>query len=216
MALIARILGLMFIGLTMVACSGPELTGSWKSSDFKGPIKKVYIVGIAKSEMNRRVFEDSFSNHLFSMGVSTEASYRDISTSQEVNKEILAKKMAEKGCDSVLLTRLIGQRKETVVNPGQVYGYHPGPFYGGYGSYARPGYYNSWGNYYGQRYDVIYEPATTTEFVVLTVESVMYDLRTEQLIWSAQFEMVLEGGLDKMVQNYVNAAAKDLKEKGLI
>ncbi len=216
MALIFRSLMLMLSGFAMVACSGPELTGSWTSSDFKGPVKKVYIVGIAKSEMNRRVFEDTFSNHLFSVGVSTEASYRDISTIKEANKEILAQKMTEKGCDSVLLTRLIGQRKETVVTPGYAYGYSPGPYYGGHGRYARPGHYNSWGNYYGHMNNVFYEPPTTTEFVVLTIESVMYDLRTEELIWSAQFEMVLEGGLDKMVQEYVQAAAKDLKEKGFI
>jgi len=44
----------------------------------------------------------------------------------------------------------------------------------------------------------------------------MYDLKTEQLIWSAQYETVLEGGLDKMVQDYVKAASKDLKGKGFI
>ena len=216
MAFNFRILVMMLSGLAMVACSGPEMTGSWTSSDFKGPIKKVYIVGIAKSEMNRRVFEDSFSNQLFSKGVSTEASYRDFSTSQDINKGILAKKMAERGCDTVLLTRLIGQRKETVVTPGRVYGYSAGPYYRGSGGYARPAHYNSWGNYYAHPYNVFYEPATATELVVVTLESVMYELRTEQLIWSAQYEMVVEGGLDKMVKNYVKAASKDLNEKGLI
>ncbi len=207
---------MLFAGIAMLACSGPEMTGSWTDSQFKGPVKKIYIVGIGKSEMNRRVFEDSFSNKLFSMGVSTQASYRDFMTSEDVNKEALEKIMAENGCDSVLLTRLIGQRKETVVTPGRAYGYAPGPFYGGVGGYSRPGYYSSWGNYYGHPYSVIYEPATTNELVIVTVESVMYDLKTEQLIWSAQYEAVVEGGLDKMVQNYVNAAAKDLKGKGLI
>jgi hypothetical protein len=215
MALISRVLVLMFAGIAMAACSSTEMTGSWTNTHFKGPIKKVYIVGIAKKEMNRRVFEDSFSNQLFSMGVSTAASYRDISTTEEVNRDVIAKEMVKNDCDSVLLTKLIGQRTETVVNPGRAYGYSSGPYYGGGGAYARPAYYNNWGNYYGNGYGVIYEPATTSEFVVLTVESVMYDLKTEQLIWSAQFETVVEG-LDKMVQDYVEAASKDLKEKGLI
>lgn len=215
MPLIFRVLVMMVVGLAMVACSSAEMTGSWKSADFKGPIKKLYIVGIAKNEMNRRVFEDAFSRQLFNMGVSTEASYRDIATSAEVSREVIAREMVKKGCDSVLLTRLIGKRTETVVNPGRAYGYSAGPYYGGAGRYARPPYYNNWGNYYGQGYGVIYEPATTTEFVILTVESVMYDLKTEQLIWSAQFDTVVEG-LDKMVQDYVKAASKDLKEKGFI
>jgi hypothetical protein len=206
----------MLSGFALLACSGPEMTGSWTSSDFAGPIKKVYIVGITKSEMNRRVFEDSFTNHLFSMGMSSEASYRDFLTIGEVNREALAKKMAERDCDTVLLTKLIGQRKETVVTPGRTYGYSPGPYYGGYGRYARPVHYNTWGGYYRHPHDVFYEPPTTNELIILTVESVMYDLKTEQLIWSAQYEAVVEGGLDKMVQNFVNAASKDLKGKGFI
>jgi hypothetical protein len=216
MTLIMRFLALVFTGLTMVACSSSDMTGSWSDSDFKGPINKVYIVGIAKSEMNRRIFEDAFSNKFFSKGVSSEASYRDITFSTEVNRELIAKKMAEHMCDSVLLTRLIGQRNATVTTPARVSGYSPGPYYGGYGRYNRPGHYSSWGNYYGRPYDVFYEPATSTEIVILTVESVMYDLKTEQLIWSAQFETVVEGSIDEMIEKYVKEVTKDLKEKKLI
>lgn len=211
-----RILVLVCTASMLFACSSTDITGSWTNPDFKGEVKKIYLVGIAKDEMNRRVFEDSFSNHLFSMGVSTESSYRDIMTSSEVDKETLAQKMAEKGCDSVLLTRLIGQRKETELIHGGYSGYIPGPYYGGRGHYARPPYYNSWGSYYGRRHDVFYTPPSKNEYVILTVESVMYDLRTEALIWSAQLETVVEGSIDAMMQNYVTQVSKDLKGKGLI
>ena len=116
-ALILRNSALIFFGLTMAACSSTDMTSSWTNSDFKGPIGKVYVVGIAKDEMNRRIFEDAFSNQFFSEGVSSEASYRDITFSKEINKEALAINMAERGCDAVVLTRLIGQRKETVTTP---------------------------------------------------------------------------------------------------
>ena len=211
-----RILVLVCTASMLFACSSTDITGSWTNPDFKGEVKKIYLVWIAKDEMNRRVFEDSFSNHLFSMGVSTESSYRDIMTSSEVDKETLAQKMAEKGCDSVLLTRLIGQRKETELIHGGYSGYIPGPYYGGRGHYARPPYYNSWGSYYGRRHDVFYTPPSKNEYVILTVESVMYDLRTEALIWSAQLETVVEGSIDAMMQNYVTQVSKDLKGKGLI
>jgi hypothetical protein len=216
MVLILRNLALVFIGLTMVACSSKDMTGSWINSDYKGPIEKVYVVGIAKSEMNRRIFEDAFSNQFFSQGVSSEASYRDITYSKEVNKEIIAKKMAERGCDSVVLTRIIGQRKEAVTTPVYDPVYMPGPYYGGYGRYNRPGHYGSWGNYYGHPQAFSYVPTTTTERVILTVESVMYDLKTEQLIWSAQFETAVEGSIDKMIEKYVKEVSKDLKGKKII
>jgi hypothetical protein len=94
--------------------------------------------------------------------------------------------------------------------------YSPGPYYGGYGRYNRPGHYGSWGNYYGHPHAFSYMPTTTTERVILTVESVMYDLKTEQLIWSAQFETTVEGSIDKMVEKYVQEVAKDLKGKKII
>ena len=213
---VIRILVLMWTVPMLFACSSTDITGSWTNPDFKGKVKKIYLVGIAQDEMNRRVFEDSFSNHLFSMGVSTESSYRDIMTSDEVNKDTLAQKMAEKGCDAVLLTRLIGQRKETVVIHGGYSGYMPGPYYGGRGRYARPSHYNNWGSYYGHRHNVFYTPPSKNEYIILTVESVMYDLRTEELIWSAQLETTVEASIDNMMKNYVEQVAEDLKEKGLI
>jgi hypothetical protein len=59
-------------------------------------------------------------------------------------------------------------------------------------------------------------PATTTDFVVLTIESVLYDLKTEEMIWSAQLETVVEGNIDEMVQAFAEIVTKDLKGKGLI
>jgi hypothetical protein len=216
MVLILRNSALIFIVLTMVACSSTDMTSSWTNSDFKGPIEKVYVVGIAKDEMNRRIFEDAFSNQFFSKGVSSEASYRDITFSKEINKEALAKNMAERGCDAVVLTRLIGQRKETVTTPVYDPVYLPGPYYGGYGRYNRPRHYGSWRNYYGHPLAFSYVPTTTTERVILTVESVMYDLQTEQLIWSAQYETAVEGSIDTMIEKYVKEVAKDLKNKKII
>ncbi|MEJ2137783.1 MAG: hypothetical protein P8X86_21410 [Desulfofustis sp.] len=216
MVLILRISALIFIGLVITACSSTDMTTSWTNSDFKGPIGKVYVVGIAKDEMNRRIFEDAFSNQFFSERVSSEASYRDITFSKEINKEALAKNMAERGCDAVVLTRLIGQRKETVTTPVYDPVYLPGPYYGGYGRYNRPRHYGSWGSYYGHPLAFSYVPTTTTERIILTVESVMYDLKTEQLIWSAQYETAVEGSIDKMIGKFVEEVAKDLKRKKII
>ena len=44
----------------------------------------------------------------------------------------------------------------------------------------------------------------------------MYDLRTEELIWSAQLETAVEESIDTMMQDYVNQVSKDLKGNGLI
>jgi hypothetical protein len=207
----------MLIGLLAVACSSTTMSGSWSDTGYKGQIKNVFIIGVAKDELNRRIFEDTFSNKLGPQGVKTVSSYRSFSASEKVDRETIVEAMTANGCDSVLLTKLIGQRTETVTNPGYASGYSSR--YGGYGrgGYGRGGYgRGGWGSYYNRSYDVVYQPATTTEFVILTVESVLYDLKTEEMIWSAQLETVLEGNLEKMMQDYVEIVTKDLKEKNLI
>jgi hypothetical protein len=59
------------------------------------------------------------------------------------------------------------------------------------------------------------EPAKA-DSVVLTVESVLYDLQTEELIWSAQLEMRLQENFESMVQTFVAELTRDLKVKGLV
>lgn len=214
MKILIQIVGLMIVGLLAVACSSTTMSGSWSEPGFEGQVKNVFIIGIAKQEVNRRIFEDTFGNQLKSQGVSTVSSYQSISEQDEVDKEAIVEAMTANGCDSVLLTKLIGQRTETVTTAGYASGYSSGyGRRGGYrGGYGRGG----WGNYYNRSYDVVYQPATTTEFVILTVESVLYDLKSEEMIWSAQLETVVEGNIEKMMQDFTQEVTKDLKEKGLI
>jgi len=142
MTILTRILGVMLIGLLAVACSSTTMSGSWSDTSYKGQIKNVFIIGIAKNEMNQRLFEDTFGNQLSSQGIKTVSSYRSISSTGKVDRETIIQAMTANGCDSVLLTKLIGQRTETVSSPGYASGYSSGHGYGGRGNYGRGG----WGN----------------------------------------------------------------------
>jgi len=215
MTILTRMLGVMLIGLLAVACSSTTMSSSWSDPSYKGQIKNVFIIGIAKNELNQRMFEGTFGNQLNSEGVKTVSSYKSISSTEKVDRETIIQAMTANGCDSVLLTKLIGQRRENVNNPGRASGYSSEYGYanrGGRGNYGSGG----WGKYYNRNYDVVYSPPTTTEFVTLTVESVLYDLKTEEMIWSAQFETVLEDNIEQMMQAFTKNVTKDLKEKGLI
>lgn len=216
MAVFIRILILMLTGHLLAACTGTELKSSWSSPYHKEPVKNVYIIGIAKSETNRRIFEDFFTNRLESYGVRAIASYRDLPTGEELDKDIIARRMADNGCDSVLLTTMIGQRSETVGSPAGLTIYARGPYYGGRGIQSRPAYYNRWDSFFVRRQEIIYEPTKTTEIAIMTLEAVLYDLKTEQLVWSANFETIVERNLEKMMNDFTEKLTMDLKEKGII
>ena len=214
MSNLSRTMGLMLVALLVAACSSTTMSGSWSDPAFTKKAKKVYIIGISKDETRRRIFEDTFGRQLSSQGIKTFSSYRDLPSNQETDREAIIQRMTAEGCDSVLITKLIDTRSETVTSPGRVSGYSSGPYYGG--RRGGGGYYNNWGSYYGRRTDVVYQPPTSTELVIATIESVLYDLETEEMIWSGQLETVIEGNFEKMVQDFVNTVSKDLTEKGII
>ncbi len=216
MTVFIRVLVLMLIGSLVVACTSTEIVRSWSSPYYKGPIKKVYLIGVAANEVNRRIFEDSFINQFATQSVNAVSSYKDLPKNEEFDKDNIKRRMAENGCDSVLLTKLVGQQTKTVTNTGRSAAFSMGPYYGGRDNYGRPAYYSSWDNYYNSRIEIVYAPAATTQFEILTVESVLYDLKTEGLIWSARIETIVDVNLDKMMQEYVQEVIKDLKGKGLI
>jgi hypothetical protein len=209
----------VLIALLATACAGTKTSESWSDQNYKGQIKKVYIIGIAKDDLNRMIFEDAFESRLTSEGVEAIASFKDnLPTNQEANREDIIQRMRSNNCDSVLLTRLVGQRKKGSVSGGQTsYTYTPGPYSAGPAFHKLPkdSPYTNWASYYSFGRMNYVAPAKA-DFVILTVESVLYDLKTEELIWSAQLETRLEGNFENMVRTFVDEVTKDLKGKGLI
>lgn len=109
----ARLLLLMLSCVVFTACSGTSVSDSWSDQSYKGQIRNVYIIGIAKNDLNRMIFEDNFEDRLASEGISTVASYQDLlSTDQEIGREDIIRRMRANDCDTVLLTRVISQRKK--------------------------------------------------------------------------------------------------------
>jgi len=197
-------------GILLAGCSSTTLSGSWKSPDYVGQVKKVYIVGISKQETNRRIFEDEFNRQLSVHGVTGLSSYKEMPDSAKVDEAKIAKSIRDNGADSVLMTNVTGKRTEEVVNPGRVTSYNTGPYYGGR-SYNR-----NYGSYYNQSRTVTYEPATISQFTIVTIEANLFDAKTKELIWSAQLETVVESDIQTLINDFVKTVIEDMSSKGLI
>lgn len=201
---------LLLGGILLAGCSTTTLSGSWKSPDYANQIKKVYIVGISKQETNRRIFEDEFNRQLSVHGVAGLSSYKDIPDSANIDEAKIAESVMSTGADSVLMTNVTGKRTEEVVNPGRVTSYNTSPYYGS------RNYNRYYGSYYNQRRDVIYEPATVSQFTIVTIEANLFDAQTKEMIWSAQLETVVESNIQTLITDFVKVVIKDMNSKGLI
>ena len=211
MTMFKRLMGLALIGLLATACSSTTLKESWVKPGYSDKVENVYLIGIAKEEDFRRLFEEAFKRELTSQGVRAVTSYNNLPKKQEVNREIIIKAMTANGCDSVLLTKLVKKLNEegttgTGLNIVQASPAH---------LYLDP-WYNNWGDYYSQSYSVVNIQPTTPGTVILALESVLYDLKTEERIWSAQLEIAEEIDIMQMIKDYVDTVTRDLKRKGLI
>lgn len=205
-------LSLMLLLLTtfVTACSTSSLSGSWKNPEYRGHLGKVYVIGVAKQEINRRLFEDEFSRSLQAHGVVGISSYKDL-PSADIDQQAVIERVRANEADSVLMARMIGKRTEEVVTPGRITGYSTGPY-----GYAPSPYYQNWGSYYARRYEATYEPPTVTQYQVATIEANLYDARTSELIWSAQLETVVDANLQKLVEDFVKTVVTDLKRQNLL
>jgi hypothetical protein len=204
-------LALMILPALLTACSSTTLSGSWRSPEYQGQIRKVYIVGVARKEINRRIFEDEFSQQLQAQGVTGISSYKDLPSSAEADQTAVAERVRGNGADSVLMTRLVGKRTEEVVTPGRISGYSSGSY-----GYSPSPYYRNWGSYYDRRFEATYEPATVSQFEIATLEANLYDVKSGELIWSAQLETVIEANLQKLMGDFVQTVIKDLQRQGLL
>ncbi|PLY01957.1 MAG: hypothetical protein C0623_04815 [Desulfuromonas sp.] len=198
--------------LTLVAsCSSTTLTASWKNPEYGKFLDKVYIVGVAKNNTTRRIFEDSFKQELAKTGVAGIVSYKSI-TAEEDNKDIIMQKALENRADSILISRMVKKRTETVETPGRITTYKTGEYY----PYNYSPHYRYYNDYYSHRYETIYEPPTVSRFEVATIESNIYGTDSGELIWSAQFETVVDGNLQRIINDFIAVVINDLKAKALI
>lgn len=202
--------------LLAAACSSTSVTSSWRDPDYSGLLRKIYVVGIAKQEVNRRIFEDEFSRQLQGYGVTGVSSYKDLADPQTADKDLINQRVIANRADSMLMTRMTAKRTEEVVTPGRISGYQSWPYDRYYHPYSPAPYYRNWGSYYDRRFEAIYEPATITRVEVATIEANLYDARSGALIWAAQVDVVIEANTQKLIADFVTAVVKDLRQQGLL
>ena len=187
----------------VLGCSSTYLLGSWKNPKFIGKISKAYIIGLAKNDTARFLFEDEFSKQLAEAGVIGVSSYHDFPGKDKINKDAVKSSAKSKRADAVIVARVTGERIETVVTPGHT-------------MYTPSAYSNSYGSYYSHSYQVMHTPSTVDEYEVRTIEANLYDTETEKLIWSAQMETYIDNNLDAIITDFVEQVIKDLDDNGLI
>jgi predicted transcriptional regulator len=190
------------IALLLSACASTQLTSVWKDPSYQTRPARILVIGVARSPLNRRLFEDEFVRQLKSRGTDAIASYTVLSDEQQGNQADIAKKVAELGADTVLITRLVSKKVVQVYVPGTPY--YPPPFY------------DTWPNYYAYGYRYMYTPGYITNDEYAVIETNLYDAKNDKLIWAASSETGINDSDKNLIKSYIKVMVNNMIGLGLL
>jgi hypothetical protein len=191
-----------FVGAALISC-GPstKIVKSWSepgASVSKSNPNKVLAIALVKDETTRRIIEDQLVKQLDGQGV---ASYTLITPEvlKSGNEEGMSVKVTQGQFSHVLVMRLADVQKETSYTPGTTTGFYGGyrRYYGyGAGFYTTPGYYSTDKNYF--------------------VETMVYSVTPDKLLWSATTKTVNPSKLEKAVNEIGEVIIDKMKRDGFL
>ena len=182
--------------------AAPKFTSVWKSPDagsvsFAG--KKVAALVITQDDSLRVAGEEALARELTTRGLQSVATYR-IAPKEELKNPDHAKGWFEKAnVDGVVAMRPVSKDKRTTYNPG---------------TWMNPYYSTLWG-YYGYGWGSLYIPGSVEQDTIVVVETTIYSVPRNKLLWAAVSETKNPKDLQRFVEDLVKESVKELHKQGL-
>jgi len=186
----------------IISCAGTELTHKQVNEAYTGkPVSDILVIAITGNEDSRRYFERQFVAQLKSAGVEAISSEEAIPmpADLEMKKETILNAVKQFENDAVIITHLVDkEEKEAFTRSGQ----------------AHEGYYG----YYHSRYTYSYahDPGYSSTSKTLRLETNLYDVKTEKLIWSGQSKTLSKDSKYQIMNDVIKVVINDLQNNKLI
>jgi hypothetical protein len=204
---------ILLVSGLMWSCSPvTRITGSWVDPAAKQKMltgKTIFITSLTRNMKVRTELE---------RGLTELAALKNVKTvrgsdyfSPDFYKKIppekqLLSRIKNSGADAILTISLINKESETRYVPGYRT-YSPYPYYRWYGGFY------SYFNYWGPRF---YEPGYYVTDRTYFMETNLYDLDSNKLMWSAQSETVNPGSIDNFVRTYPKVLIDQMVKDGIL
>lgn len=176
--------------------------------------KRLLVIVVASNPTNRQTFEDELASAIAAQGGTAAPSYTMLPEGEQVSEEQLYEIIQREGVDGVVLTRLLSIDKDTSYTPPKKYNkprtrYYPAAPGWGYG-------YGGYYGWYGTTYAEVHEPGQLDTNTTLRLETNLYSVATNDLVWTGQSETIEPESLDAVRTSITNAVAAKLKSEGFL
>jgi hypothetical protein len=192
--------------LLLAACATTTFNATWKNPEaqaltFKAGDRILAMV-VSRSEAIRRAAEDALARELTQRGLQGIPAYTVLPTALTKDPDAAKAAAVQAGVVGVVSMRALAIGKDVSAG-GAMY---TGPAYGSY-----------WGGgYYGTGWNSAYDPNYIRTDTIVTVETLVFDLRQDKLVWGGQSETINPEKVDDLIQDLVDEAAGELRKEGLV
>ncbi len=185
--------------MALMGCASTNITNSWVVPDAQ-PIafEKTIVVFMNTSETVRRTAEDQLVQRIGADRAV--ASHSLISQDQVRDSEMARATVDAGGFDGAVVMRVIGRDQQLTYQPGMSYPAHYGGFY----------------SYYGYGWPAVYDPGYLRTDTIVTVETNVYSVADDKLLWSGVSETMNPNDVARAVDDVANAVARELRRQGLV
>lgn len=189
------------------ACASTSFNSTWRNpaaepGNFKG--QKVAALVMSKDQSVRFGAEDALVRELTARGIVGIAAYSLIPPELSQDKEKAKEFLEKANVVGVVAMRVVGKDKEINEHPG-------GMYWGG------PAYATFWGGgYYGYGWGGVYSPSYITTDTIVSVETLVYSLKQDKLVWAAQSETTNPSKVGPFIKELVAKAAAQMQKEGLV
>lgn len=192
------------IVLGVLACSTTTFDSTWRDPAAR-PLqlggKKVVGLFVNKNMTMRRTAEDAMAREISAHGAQGVAAYTIFGDEDVKDQAKVRAKLESLGFSGVVVMRIAG--KETQVN------YQPAV-------YAGPSYRSFWGGYWGYGWGYANSPAYLSVDKIVKVETLVYSLEQDKLVWAGVSRTVDPSQIDSFVSELAKAVASQMEKDGLL
>ncbi|WP_309609492.1 hypothetical protein [Flavobacterium sp.] len=194
---------LFILILIVTSCASTKIVESWKEPDKQitiDKLKKVLVVAMFKDETSNRKAEDQMVKFLKDKGI---PSYNYLNKNFDKTKvEVIQNKIKKDGFDGAVTMRLIDVDKETIYQRNGINRF--------------PNNYRDFSNYYYDSAISYYNPDNYITTKTYTIETNIYSITENKIIWSALTETSDPKGVNKMTEEVTQVVYKQMIKDGLI
>jgi len=195
---------ILLTSVLLSSCSTNKLLSSWNNESFEqSSIAPVLVIGVTKNdETKRRIYEDTFVDSLNSAQTKAIASYTFSKQSIQPSEKALREAIKKTKAKTILITHLVSDTEKDF--------YVPSSLVIGTNSY------NGLYSYYPLVYNSVSTSGSFVSTTKVVLETNLYDVETEKLIWTARTESIDPVMTRKYYQQLIDLFLNDLSDKNLL